>query len=363
MPEQPSVQDVVKDPDFLALPINERVKVLGKLDTDFAGLPPGEQMKAAIKMTLANAQPSDVPANQGNKMPNIDMQEIGGVGSKVGTVLNSAPSRFVSGAVEPTMQLMKNPGGLGQGGLVQPTSTEEPPPFTWQMFKDSLSNASLKNVLTNTLSDVKSMNPVAMDKFKSGDVAGGIGQTMSNIMLLRSALKPATEAVLPSTERAGQAFSEVEAAAGDHPVNINPAGQQALKIQELAQSGGSMPKVVKDFLKRVTDPEEGPLTYSEARKFYSNATRISADEANRLTPVMKRQLSIFTQTLGSSIADTAGAAGKMEQYRGAMGEYRNASRLRSAKEAMVDYFVKPAIKAIPYGAGAAAGYKIYEASK
>jgi hypothetical protein len=355
MADQPTVQDVVKDPDFLALPINERVRVLGKLDTDFAGLPPGEQMKAAIKMTLANAQPSGVPENHGSKMPNIDMQEIGGVGAKVGTVLNSAPSRFVSGAVQPTASLMANP----MGTSVQEVAPSNEP-FDW---RKAISGMSLKNVVTNTLSDAKSMNPVAMDKFKSGDVAGGIGQTMSNIMLLRSALKPAAKAILPSTERAGQAFSEVEAAAGDHPVNINPAGEQALKIQELAQSGGSMPKVVKDFLKRVTDPEEGPLTYSEARKFYSNATRISADEANRLTPAMKRQLSIFTQTLGSSIADTAGAAGKMEQYQGAMGEYRNASRLRSAKEAMVDYVVKPAIKAIPYGAGAAAGYKIYEASK
>ena len=51
-------------------------------------------------------------------------------------------------------------------------------------------------------------------------------------------------------------------------------------IGDCRRSGGTMPKVLRDFIKRTTDPNQGPLTYEEARQFYSNAsTRLSAEEA------------------------------------------------------------------------------------
>lgn len=129
---------------------------------------------------------------------------------------------------------------------------------------------------------------------------------------------------LPNTERAGQAFQEVERVASKIPIDVSGPGNTALKIQKLSESGGSMPKVIRDFIRRATDPEKPPITYSEARDFYSNASRLSVDEMNRLTPVMKRQIGQFVRELNGSIEGAAEDAGKLSKYQGAMKEYRQA---------------------------------------
>jgi hypothetical protein len=84
-------------------------------------------------------------------------------------------------------------------------------------------------------------------------------------------------------------------------VDITTPGNTALDIADYASKGGSMPKVVRDFSKRKTDPNQGPLAYGEARQFYSNASsRLSAEEAQRLAPQAKRLLSQFTSHLGNA---------------------------------------------------------------
>jgi hypothetical protein len=88
--------------------------------------------------------------------------------------------------------------------------------------------------------------------------------------------------------------------------------------------------VVRDFIKRTTDPDENqsPLTYEEARQFYSNASsRLSAEDAQRLAPQAKRPLSQFTRDLGSAIQDTRDQAGRLQDYLDAMSEYRSPARL------------------------------------
>lgn len=147
------------------------------------------------------------------------------------------------------------------------------------------------------------------------------------------------------------------AAAKDVPINVNGPGDVALRTQQLAESGGAMPKVVRDFLKRVTDPDKGALTYSEARDFYTNATRISADEAG--APVMKRQVGDFTRTLNSAIEEAAEHSGKLDTYQQAMHEYHNAMRLRALGEGLKDVVTSTAAKAAAAtGAGAIGGYTV-----
>lgn len=156
---------------------------------------------------------------------------------------------------------------------------------------------------------------------------------------------------LPSKANAGQDFQQVKAVVGDNPIDINAPSQDALRGMELAKSGGSMPKVMRDFIKRVNDPQQGPLTYSEARDFYSNATRLSADELNRLTPVMKSQVNQFTKSLGQSIGQTAEQGGVGQQYGSAMNEYAAASRWNKRGQYVADALKKT----VPY---VAAGYAV-----
>jgi len=61
----------------------------------------------------------------------------------------------------------------------------------------------------------------------------------------------ATEAI-PSFEKASEAFEDLKGALGQHTVDITQPGNTALDISDYASHGGSMPKVVRDFIKRTT---------------------------------------------------------------------------------------------------------------
>lgn len=173
-----------------------------------------------------------------------------------------------------------------------------------------------------------------------GGLAGGLGGAKLS-------------ASLPSKSAAGALFNEASAAAGKTPIDVSDAGNTALQIRQMAQSGGSQPKVVRDFIARATDPNQGPITYDEARMFYSNASRLSADEAQRLTPNMKRMVGQFARNLGDSIASTAGQQGVGTQYQSAMAQYRNAMMMQSFMDMLKNGAVSAATKA---AGGGLAGY-------
>lgn len=88
-----------------------------------------------------------------------------------------------------------------------------------------------------------------------------------------------------------------------------------------------------------------PILFEEAEKFMTNFSRLSADELNKLQPVMLRQVSMFSKALKESMAQTAGQAGLREAFLGAMKETHQAKALASAGKSIVK-------KAIPAGIGA-----------
>lgn len=194
--------------------------------------------------------------------------------------------------------------------------------------------------------------------------AGGTAATVGELAIPGPGATAKAVEVIPTAEKAGAKFAEVMGAAHSVPINVNLPGDVALRTQQLAESGGSLPKVVRDFLKRVTDPDKGPLTYQEGRDFYSNATRISADEAQRLTPVMKRQVGQFTAALNASLSQAADQVGKLDQYQQAMSEYHNAMRMRALGEGLKGALTSTAAKAVgTAGAGAAGAYAVRELLK
>lgn len=173
--------------------------------------------------------------------------------------------------------------------------------------------------------------------------------------LATAAVGPAATAVkasIPSFARAGANFQSVMGAARSVPVDLKASGPQAYRIWQLSERGGSMPKVVRDLLKRVTDPEKGPMVYEEARDFATNISRLSADEMNRLAPVMKREIGTLRAQFNSDVRQAAAKAGKLKEYDAAMREYRRASQFRDVK----DDVVKGVKQAAPWAAvtGAAA---------
>ena len=140
------------------------------------------------------------------------------------------------------------------------------------------------------------------------------------------AAKAAKPWVWPTREAAGQKFQQVMGAAKNAPVDISGPGNVALRIQELADRGSSMPMVARRFLQRVTDPNKGALTYEEARDFASNVSRLSANEFGRLTPKMATEVHKLRVALNKAIGDTAASAGKGPEYWSAMKEYARAAQ-------------------------------------
>lgn len=214
----------------------------------------------------------------------------------------------------------------------QPPTQPTAPPAQPQSFGDRLSG-SLKSI-SDRYNDPQKLNQALL--------LGGIGPSASAI----------GEAI-PSAQRAATNFQTVMSAAKDAPVNVNAPGDVALRIQQLAERGGTMPRMVKQFIGRVTDPNQGDLLYPEARDFASNISRLSADEYNRLTPVIQREVGNLKTALNNSIGQAADSVGQGDAYRSAMQEYASAAKLNSYKDALLQAFKQGAL---PAAGAAGAGY-------
>jgi hypothetical protein len=161
--------------------------------------------------------------------------------------------------------------------------------------------------------------------------------------------------------KAGALIEEVTAKAGDMAVDVTKVGNQALRIEQLAERGGVKPKVVRDFLKRITDPEKGPLTFNEARDFYNNASRLTRSEAGRLTAPLRRELVQFTRHMHNSLLDAAEAAGKGEQYSRGIKNYASAAKWARRFKKVKPIAQKAALGALTTGGAGAVGYATYKA--
>lgn len=157
---------------------------------------------------------------------------------------------------------------------------------------------------------------------------------------------------VPSVARAGAAFQDVMSAAKHIPVNADAAGEVGLRIMQLAErGGGSLPRPVSQFLQRITHPDKAPMVYEEARDFASGISRLSANEFQRLTPAVAREVAGLRVALNKGVAEAAAKAGKGREYAQAMSEYGRAMKLRG----IIDDVVTGAKKALPYAGAAAAG--------
>lgn len=165
------------------------------------------------------------------------------------------------------------------------------------------------------------------------DILGGAAQaaTMPGMVLAPEGAEAAAGAI-PSTARAGRKLEEVLGAAKDVPINAAGPTQEAFRGKEIASRGGSLPKILRDFTRRTSDPEAEPITYKEARDFYTNA-RLAMTEYLQTKPNMWRQVTIFKNALGEALQEAATQAGKGPEYKSAMAEYRRAKTMQKLAKA------------------------------
>lgn len=203
--------------------------------------------------------------------------------------------------------------------------------------------------------EVKATETRVRSSLENKNVPQSVGGALETGAEMLVPLGAAAEAI-PTTAKAGAKFQQVMGAARNIPVDINAPGQVALRINELAERGGSMPMVVRKFLNRVTDPNKPGLVYEEARDFASNISRLSANEYQRLTPVVAREVANLRVVLNKAVADAAGQAGKGAEYAQAMNEYARAMKIRGVIDNVVSGVKRSAPYATAAGAGTAAGY-------
>lgn len=177
-----------------------------------------------------------------------------------------------------------------------------------------------------------------------------VGKGLETVAELALPTGAAANAV-PRAARAAGKFQDVMSAAKNIAVNPEVPGQVGLRIMQLAERGGTMPRPVSQFVQWVTNPDKAPMTYEVARDFASNISRLSANEMQRLTPVMAREVAELRVALNKAVGEAAAKAGKGKEYAQAMKEYGQAMKLRG----MIDKVGEGAKRSIPYAGAAGLG--------
>src|SRR5256885_2002934 len=166
------------------------------------------------------------------------------------------------------------------------------------------------------------------------DVVGGVGQalTIPSAFMGGPAVSKGAEAadlavgkVFGDADKAGQLFNKVAEAAKDTPIEITEDMYAALKqAKDLAAAGAKgLPRVITKFFNRV-DSVDQELTWDEARRFYTNVSRLSANEYQSMAPQMASAVSRFGAAFSDSLRAAAETSGVGEEYGDAMQLYSKA---------------------------------------
>jgi hypothetical protein len=138
-----------------------------------------------------------------------------------------------------------------------------------------------------------------------------------------------------------------------------PMSEAASQAQELSDAGANgMPRVISKFVAGVTDPEKAPIAWDEARRFYSNVSRPSANEYQGMNPQMAAQVGKFAGAFNDALRATATAAGKGDEYSQAMQLYRTSKVWQRFGSNLWEGFKRALPYAGPGAIGGAAGRRL-----
>jgi hypothetical protein len=362
--------DPSTDKDFLAATPEQQHAYLADQDQDYASANPAEQ--AQYRQYVTGAKAPKIAVNSLNvPKPKLDMKmDPGGVepGGMPGV---SEGAGLAGGLSEYDKSVAQGVGGgakdIAHGNIAKgaheviggvgsaltpilPLTVPAAPLATLGAFGGGQAGGYLANKGATALGATPDQAALAGDV---GNIAGGIAGGTLGHYGQRSLPGP-------TFARAKTGFQEVAKATNPEVIDTSVPGNTALEIQKMAQAGGSQPKVIRDFVSRVTDPKKGPLTFEEARKFYTNASRLSADESQRLTPDMKRMVGQFRADLDQALTKAAATKGKAPQYTQAMKDYHRASKGADTLDTLKEYGKKAAITGA-IGGGVGGGYGLYKA--
>ncbi len=167
---------------------------------------------------------------------------------------------------------------------------------------------------------------------------------------------------IPTAAKAASKFQDVMSVAKDMPVSLENSQDAAMKLMDWQKKTQLGPTVNK-FLNRITNPNLGQLTYGEARDFQQILGKLSADEASKLPPAVRFDLTRMVVGLKEDVGQAAGKVGKYAEYMDAMKQYRQAMQLQQAADFAKEQAIKGVVagaKTVGAGALAGLGYEAYK---
>jgi hypothetical protein len=211
---------------------------------------------------------------------------------------------------------------------------------------------------TGVLQATKGVSEIPSHPVKgAGNVIGGAlkAATIPGMAMAGPEVK-AAGAMLPSTEHAGELLNMVAESANKVPVQMKQTWPALDEFMKYAESGGTKPKVITDLMKRMDDLQKGHITYEDARRFYTNISRLSDQEMSTLNPNMRRLMGGVKEAFKKDIGDAAGKVDQAANYYKGLKEYAKAAKLEKAASEMWKW-------ALRLGGTAAIGAAGYEGVK
>ena len=164
----------------------------------------------------------------------------------------------------------------------------------------------------------------------------------------------AVGAMIPTTEHAGELLNTVAQNANHVPVSLEGTHAALNEFLKYADSGGTKPKVITDLVNRTYKGGE-PLTYEDARRFYTNISRLSDAEMSTLNPNMRRLMGGIKEAFKKDIGDAAAKVDQAANYYKGMKEYTKAAKLERAATEMKKWAIRAAGLGAAYEVGKHAG--------
>lgn len=193
-------------------------------------------------------------------------------------------------------------------GMMQPSTMQGDPGWAARNMKPEMAQALSQYTEDDVMAEPIGPSPasvIAGARGVPGILARGLGISKARAgQNIQGALEAAKDVRVPSTTL--------------QPV-IDRAG-------ELVAAGTNRSQVITKLSAALKKSQDSSLSAQEAQDFVSNASRMSAAEFSRLSPVMQRQVSELSAKLRQALTESLNTVGKGEQYTKGVKEYARASK-------------------------------------
>ena len=170
------------------------------------------------------------------------------------------------------------------------------------------------------------MSPGATDVLSDTlGLAGGAAGAMGAQPLVGALNSTARKAA------AGELFQSIARDANQVPVSLNNSGDAALRLMDWQKKTNLGPTLNK-FLNRITNPNQGPLTYEEGRDFYQLLGNMSANDKMNLPPTVVHDVNTMLEGLRIDVGNAASVVGRGGDYEAAMNQYQRAAQVQDAMD-------------------------------